>query len=156
MRWKQWASQSWALMSAARQAVGQRIVVVGTTGSGRTTFAQQIATLIDAPHVELVALSWELDWTQAAAPVFRARVRWGLCRGAACLALGNYHNAGPRNRVRAETIHLGDLEGLVQLFQRLITEISQYDEVLPALRQRYERGAGSALAELRRTRGRIS
>ena len=76
--------------------------------------------------------------------------------GAACLALGNYHNAGPRNRVRAETIHLGDLEGLVQLFQRMLTSIPQYEEVLPALRQRYERGATSALAELRRTRGRIN
>ncbi|MQC18098.1 MAG: M20/M25/M40 family metallo-hydrolase, partial [Chloroflexi bacterium] len=40
----------------------------------------------------------------------------GYEAGAACLALGNYHNMGPKERIAAETIHLGDVEGLARLF----------------------------------------
>ena len=34
-----------------------RVVVVGTTCSGKTTFANRLAVLLDAPHVELDALA---------------------------------------------------------------------------------------------------
>lgn len=51
-----------------------RIVVSGTTGSGKTTLAHEIAAIIGAPHVELDALHWEPNWTEAEAAVFRARV----------------------------------------------------------------------------------
>ncbi len=43
----------------------------------------------------------------------------GYETGAACVALGNYHNAGPRGRVRAETVHLDDIDGLARLFVRM-------------------------------------
>ena len=39
----------------------------------------------------------------------------GYETGAACMALGHYHNAGPRGRVAAETVDLRDLEGLARL-----------------------------------------
>lgn len=40
-----------------------RVVVVGTSASGKTTFARQLAEIIGAPHVELDALHWGPDWT---------------------------------------------------------------------------------------------
>ncbi len=39
--------------------LGQRIVVVGTTGSGKTTLAAQLALIAGCPHIELDALHWE-------------------------------------------------------------------------------------------------
>jgi adenylate kinase family enzyme len=39
-----------------------RIVVVGTSGSGKTTFAQQLAHILRRPHVELDALHWGPNW----------------------------------------------------------------------------------------------
>jgi len=52
----------------------RRVVVLGVTGSGKTTAARRIAAAINAHHVELDALYWEPNWTEAEVPVFRQRV----------------------------------------------------------------------------------
>ncbi|MDE2696128.1 MAG: hypothetical protein OXH97_06365 [Chloroflexota bacterium] len=63
---------------------------------------------------------------------------YGYETGAACIALGNYHNAGPRGRIRAETVHLGDLEGLARLFVRMHETVPRYQRYLPGLLKRYD------------------
>lgn len=62
---------------------------MGTTGSGKTTLARDLALALGAPHVELDALFWERGWTPAALPEFRARVTEAL-RGECWVVEGNY------------------------------------------------------------------
>jgi endoglucanase len=76
---------------------------------------------------------------------------YGYETGAACVALGNYHNAGPRGRVAAETVHLGDLEGLVQLFGRMAAEMPRFQRSLPALKRRFDDLGREAAPLLRST-----
>jgi endoglucanase len=76
---------------------------------------------------------------------------YGYETGAACLALGNYHNAGPKGRVAAETVHMGDLEGLIQLFERMHAEVRGFDRALPALLRRFDRLGREAGPRLRHT-----
>ena len=57
---------------------GRRFVVVGTTGSGKSTVAATLAAARGLPHVELDALHWEPDWVETTDDVFRARVRDSL------------------------------------------------------------------------------
>ncbi|HKQ73309.1 MAG TPA: adenylate kinase [Blastocatellia bacterium] len=52
-----------------------RISVIGTSGSGKTTFAGKLAEILRIPHVELDSLSWEANWTTVPKEVFRSRVR---------------------------------------------------------------------------------
>lgn len=52
----------------------QRVVIVGTTGSGKTTLARAIAPLIGARHIEIDALYHGPEWTPAELDVFRQRV----------------------------------------------------------------------------------
>ncbi len=52
----------------------RRIVVIGTTGSGKTTLAQEVAARMGLPHVELDALHWGPGWSEAPRETFRAGV----------------------------------------------------------------------------------
>ncbi len=67
----------------------QRIVVIGTTGTGKTTFAQRLARRLGYPHIELDALFWGPQWKQAEREIFRERVR-AATAGECWIADGNY------------------------------------------------------------------
>jgi adenylate kinase family enzyme len=58
--------------------VPHRIAVVGTTGSGKTTVARQLAAHHGVPHIELDALHWGPGWTEPSPEDFRARVESAL------------------------------------------------------------------------------
>jgi adenylate kinase family enzyme len=81
----------------------QRLLVVGTTGSGKTTMASRLAQKLDLPHTELDALNWGPDWTMRPNEEFRALVdqasnqdRWVID--------GNYSRARDITWPRADTI----------------------------------------------------
>jgi adenylate kinase family enzyme len=48
--------------------------VVGSSCSGKTTFAARLASLLSVPHIELDALHWRPGWTEAPPGEFRAAV----------------------------------------------------------------------------------
>ena len=48
----------------------QRIVVIGTSCAGKTTFAKNIACALGHRHVEMDELFWREDWTPKPAEVF--------------------------------------------------------------------------------------
>lgn len=66
-----------------------RIVVVGTTGSGKSTFGARLSTLLDMPHVELDALFWDPRWTPVGEQEFEHSIRQAL-KGERWLVDGNY------------------------------------------------------------------
>jgi adenylate kinase family enzyme len=67
----------------------QRVVVVGTSGTGKTTVASRIATTLGAPHVELDSLHWGPGWTEAPYDEFRSRTIEATS-GESWVADGNY------------------------------------------------------------------
>lgn len=65
----------------------RRVAVVGTSGSGKTTFSKRLAARLGLPRIELDAFHWEPGWTEADPATFRARAeaatatdRW-VCDG---------------------------------------------------------------------------
>ena len=66
-----------------------RIVVLGTTGAGKTALSYNLADRLGIPHVELDALRWDPDWTEVADGIFRDRVADALA-GDAWVSDGNY------------------------------------------------------------------
>ncbi|MBW4579386.1 MAG: AAA family ATPase [Tildeniella nuda ZEHNDER 1965/U140] len=76
-------------MQEGFQHCGQRISIVGTTGSGKTTLARSVAQHFQIPHIELDALHWEPHWTAAPLEVFRNRVTDALS-GDRWVIDGNY------------------------------------------------------------------
>ena len=70
----------------------RRTVVIGTTGSGKTTTAARLAATLSVPRVELDAINWQADWialTDTDVPLFRSRVAEAV-RGDAWVVDGNY------------------------------------------------------------------
>jgi len=81
----------------------QRIVVVGTTSSGKSTLASQLAKKIGADFIELDALHWEPNWVEAPDEVFRMRVE-AATHSKAWVVAGNYHVVRDIIWPRAEVI----------------------------------------------------
>ncbi|HYM15983.1 MAG TPA: AAA family ATPase [Dehalococcoidia bacterium] len=81
----------------------RRVVVVGTTGAGKTTFARAVAAAIGAPHTELDALNWEPGWTPAEPAAFRARADQAAA-GPAWVIDGNYGQVRDVVWARADTL----------------------------------------------------
>ena len=68
----------------------KRIVIIGSTSSGNSTLAEQIAKRFNPSYIDLDALHWEPNWTEAPLEVFRERVRTATQTQAWTVA-GNYH-----------------------------------------------------------------
>jgi len=67
----------------------QRIAVIGTSCSGKTTFAKSLAQKLQVNHIELDAIHWKPNWTPAPKEEFRALVREAVSSDAWVLD-GNY------------------------------------------------------------------
>jgi adenylate kinase family enzyme len=65
------------------------VVVVGVTGSGKTTVAGQLAGWLHVPHVELDALHWQPGWVMTELDEFRNQVSQALA-GPGWVVDGNY------------------------------------------------------------------
>ena len=66
------------LVSAGTGSVPRRIVVKGTSGAGKSTFAADLARRRGLPYIELDALYWGPAWSQPTPEAFRERVRAAL------------------------------------------------------------------------------
>lgn len=71
---------------------GPRIVVVGVTGSGKTTTSLRLSRLLNIPHIELDSLHWLPGWVMTETENFRANVAEALS-GPAWVTDGNYRKA---------------------------------------------------------------
>lgn len=106
----------------AKPLPGKRIVVVGSSGSGKTTTAEIIAGKLGLPHVELDALHWLPGWTEAELTVFREQVSQALA-GPSWVVDGNYSKVRDITWTRADTLVWLDLPlplVLKRLFNRTL------------------------------------
>ena len=53
---------------------GQRISIVGSTGSGKTTLGQQLESILGYPYLELDSIHWLAGWQEMALEDFRRQV----------------------------------------------------------------------------------
>jgi adenylate kinase family enzyme len=70
----------------------KRINVIGTSGTGKSTFGQRLADKLGAPYVSLDALYWGPNWTEPSNEVFFPRIEEALA-GERWVLDGNYDKA---------------------------------------------------------------
>jgi len=66
-----------------------RYLVVGTSGSGKSTFAKSVARALTVPHVELDELFWNANWTPRSTEEFTRSVHKAAL-GESWVIDGNY------------------------------------------------------------------
>jgi len=106
----------------------QRSVIVGTTCSGKTTFARQLAAVLQVPHIELDALHWGPNWTPRPLEEFRQLVSQHLAPEQ-WVVDGNYGKI--RNTVWAKAtdviwlnypFHIVGYHGLARTIRRIVSQ----------------------------------
>lgn len=109
----------------------RRIVVIGTTGSGKTTLARAIAARLGVPHAEQDAWNHLPGWQEAPLEDFRAQVEQ-FTAGERWVMDGNYSKARDLGWTRADTlIWLDYPAGVVfwQLLRRTLRRMSSGEEL---------------------------
>ena len=116
----------------------RRINVVGTSAVGKTSMAAALAALLEVPHVELDALHWEPNWTEAPDHVLRERVRAAIA-GDRWVVDGNYSKVRDLLWERAEAVVWLDLPLRTVLWRyarRTVRRIARREELWSGNRER--------------------
>jgi len=109
----------------------QRIVIVGTTGSGKTTLGQRLATQMGYPLVDLDAIHWGPNWTPMPLDQFRARVSEAL-EEPCWIVAGNYSKTRDIVWGHADTLVWLDYPltlTMTRLFRRTVKRIVTREEL---------------------------
>lgn len=122
------------LGSKGRPFVGEQIVVIGNTSSGKSTLAAQLAELVGGTHIELDALFWLPGWQESENDDFRAKVSEAIEGEARWASSGNYLGRGAQPILwpAADTLIWLDMP-LRTVLRRVITrswQRSRSDELL--------------------------
>ena len=80
-----------------------RVVVVGTSCTGKTTLARTLSSQLDVPHIELDALHWGPNWTPRPLDEFQSRVETVIASPAWVIE-GNYSTVRAAIWQRATTL----------------------------------------------------
>jgi adenylate kinase family enzyme len=111
----------------------QRILVMGSSGSGKSTFARRLATATGLPFVSLDALYWQPGWQPSEPEPFGVRVT-EAASAQGWIMDGNYTRfAGELRRERADTVIWFDLPRYVCMSGIMTRIVSSYGRVRPEM-----------------------
>jgi adenylate kinase family enzyme len=97
----------------------ERFAVIGKSGSGKSTLASRLSKVLSLDNVELDALAWEPNWTQAPKEVMRERVIKSTPVDGKWVVDGNYKNSRDIIWPRAQVLIWLDFSLLFTLWRLL-------------------------------------
>jgi adenylate kinase family enzyme len=119
----------------------RRVVVVGTSCSGKTTLARRLAAILGSPHVELDALHWQPNWVKRPAEEFRRLVEQSIRRDA-WVVDGNYKAVRPTLWPAATAVvwlNFGLATTFTRAFRRTLRRVWRAEELYASNRESVSR-----------------
>jgi adenylate kinase family enzyme len=112
----------------------QRVLVMGCSGSGKSTFATALAAKTGLPYVSIDALFWQPGWVEPDRGAF-GEIMLREAEHTAWVMDGNYtsHGGGEVRRQRADTVFWFDLPRRVCLTGVLTRAATTYGRVRPEM-----------------------
>lgn len=96
----------------------KKINIIGTCGSGKSTFGKKLAAKINAPYIELDLLFWKPNWTWTEDEEFFEKIKKELSVDTWVLD-GNYTRSQPIKWESVDTVIWIDLPFLLNFYQVL-------------------------------------
>lgn len=109
----------------------KKINVIGTTGSGKSTFSKKLANKIDCPYIQMDQLFWQPNWVESTDAEFIPKVKDAVS-GDYWVLDGNYSRTSDIKWGNSDTIIWLDysyFRTLLQLFMRTINRVMVKQEL---------------------------
>jgi adenylate kinase family enzyme len=111
----------------------QRVLVMGSSGSGKSTFARRLSGITGLPVVSIDALFWKPGWVESDREEFRERLA-EVTRQPRWIMDGNYTSAaGELRRDVSDTVILFDLPRATCMWGILSRIAKSYGKVRPEM-----------------------
>ena len=122
----------------------KRVSVIGSTGSGKTTFAKALAARLGVPFVELDALHWGPGWNEATPEELRARVGAIIAQDSWVIDGNYFRKIGELVWTRADTVvwldppwSLTFVRILLRTIRRSLTRVELWNGNRESLREAF-------------------
>jgi len=112
----------------------QRVLVMGSSGSGKSTFARRLSAMTGIPFVSIDAIFWKPGWVESNTEEFRERMT-EVTRQPRWIMDGNYtkSGAGELRRELSDTVIWFDLPRAACMFGILRRISGSYGQVRPEM-----------------------
>ena len=111
----------------------KKINVIGTTGSGKSTFSKRLAKQLDYPCIHMDQLFWKANWVEPTDEEFIPKVELAVS-GDVWVLDGNYSRTNEIKWANVDTVIWLDysyLRTLLQLFKRTMLRAYFKQEIWP-------------------------
>lgn len=111
----------------------KRINVIGTTGSGKSTFANRLADKLGYTCIHMDQLFWKPDWVESSDEEFIPKVK-EVVSGETWILDGNYSRTNNIKWENADTVIWLDYSyprTLIQLLKRTVNRVVTKEELWP-------------------------
>ena len=102
----------------------QRILIVGSSGAGKTTLARQLAEVLGIEVIHLDTLFWKPGWVESEKEEWQATVR-GAIQGGSWIMDGNFSGTLPERLEACDTVIFLDFPRTVCLW-RILKRVTKY------------------------------
>jgi len=116
----------------------KRILILGRSGSGKTTFSEKLGKTLDCKVVHLDNLFWKPGWVRAFTSTEWENKVQELISEDEWILDGNYHNTSEMRLKRADTVFLFEMKPLLSIMQALKRRFFRHSnspDTVPGLHQ---------------------